>query len=80
MQAINSKPAAGLLGGAVTTLAVGVLTRYTSYDPDAAEAAALTTVIAFGCAWLVPERLWSRVGSNVEVDAIPVDPHEGATG
>lgn len=79
MQSINSKVGAGLLGGAVTTLVVGLLARYTSYQPDAMEAAAITTVSSFGLAWLVPERLWSRAGSNIEVDQIPVDPHEGAT-
>jgi ABC-type Fe3+ transport system permease subunit len=80
MQSINSKPAAGLLGGAITTLAVGLLSRYTSYNPDGMEAAAITTVASFVLAWLVPERVWSRAASNVEVDQIPVDPHEGAAG
>lgn len=59
-QSINSKAGASLLGGSLATLAVGLLSRYTSYDPDAMEVAAIVTLSSFGLTWLVPERLWRR--------------------
>ncbi len=59
-QPIESKPAAGLLGGAVSTLAVGLLSRYTTYDPDPAEVGAIVTISSFAVAWLVPSRLLGR--------------------
>lgn len=77
MNSINSKPAAGLLGGALTTLSIGLLSRYTSYDPSAEEAAAITTVISFGLAWLVPEKTWGKVANPTDVDAATSEPHGG---
>lgn len=76
---IDSKPAAGLLGGALCTVGLGIATRNTGYDPSVEEVAGWTTLAAFACAWLVPSRLWSRwpaEASRVEVDGIPSDPHE----
>lgn len=53
---IEPKPAAGLLGGAMATLILGVLNRYTGYHAAAEEAAAITTLLAFTLAWLIPSR------------------------
>ncbi len=79
MATINAKPAAGLLGGAVTTLTIGVLSRYTSYNPSPEEAAAITTLASFGLAWLVPEKAWGKVEANqTDVDAAISEPHQEA--
>lgn len=77
---IDSKPAAGLLGGAISTLAIGVCARYTSYDPTIEEAGAIVTVVSFGLAWLVPSKLWSKYPAEAvraEVDGMASEPHEG---
>jgi hypothetical protein len=78
MATINPKPAAGLFGGALTTVGLGLITRHTGYDPSVEEIAGITTLVSFAVAWLVPESLWDRLAPNVEVDALPVDAHEGA--
>lgn len=57
---IEAKPAAGVVGGAAATLAVGLFARYTSYDPDPAEVGAIVTLFGFIVAWLVPSRLLER--------------------
>ncbi|MGE0025690.1 MAG: hypothetical protein AB7O78_01625 [Thermoleophilia bacterium] len=61
---IETKPAAGLLGGAISTLTVGLLARYTSYNPDPAEVGAIVTLTSFGVAWLVPSRVLGRVAPD----------------
>lgn len=68
-QTINSKAGATLLGGAVATLAIGLFSRYTSYDPNAMEASAITTLSAFACAWFIPETWWRK--SQGVVDEAP---------
>jgi len=82
MATINAKPAAGLFGGALTTVGLGLIARHTGYDPSVEEVAGITTLVGFAVAWAVPESLWDKArayfGDNVEVDAIPVDAHEGA--
>lgn len=57
---IESKPAAALLGGALTTVGLGLTARHTGYDPSVEEVAGWTTLASFACAWLVPSRLWGR--------------------
>lgn len=59
-QPIESKPAAGVVGGALATLTVGLCSRYTSYNPDPAEVGAIVTLSGFAVAWLVPSRLLGR--------------------
>ena len=79
----DSKPAAGLLGGALSTLAIGLSARYTSYDPTVEEAGSIVTVFSFALAWLVPSRLWSKYPTEAvraEVDGMASEPHGGAEG
>ena len=76
---IESKPAAALLGGALTTVGLGLAARHTGYDPSVEEVASWTTLSAFACAWLVPSRLWTKYSgeaSRAEVDAAASEPHE----
>lgn len=61
MNSIDPKPAAGLFGGFLATLVVGLLNRYTSYQPSIEEASAIVGIFGFVCAWLVPDSLWGRV-------------------
>ena len=63
---INAKPAAGLLGGALSTLTVGLLSRYTSYSPTPDEVGAIVMISSFGLAWLVPERWWGKATDPAE--------------
>ena len=62
---INAKPAAGLLGGALSTLTVGLLARYTSYSPSPDEVGAIVMISSFGLAWLIPEGWWSKATGGV---------------
>lgn len=76
---IETKPAAGLLGGAIATVAVGALARYTSYNPGPDEVGGIVVIAGFAVAWLVPSRLWDRYSgeaSRAEVDAVAGEPHE----
>lgn len=75
MSAINPKPAAGLLGGAVCTVGLGLAARHTGYDPSVEEVAGWTTLASFTVAWLVPDRLWRRSFENVEIDGMPEGAH-----
>jgi hypothetical protein len=60
VRTINAKPAAALFGGYLSVLVIGLLARYTSYDPDAIEASAITGIAGFAAAWLVPEGWWRK--------------------
>jgi hypothetical protein len=60
VRTINAKPAAALFGGYLAVLIIGLLARYTSYDPDAIEAAAITGIAGFAASWIVPEGWWRR--------------------
>lgn len=57
MNTINAKPAAGAVGAFLATLVVGLLNRYTSYQPSVEETGAIVGLLGFAVAWLVPERL-----------------------
>lgn len=57
---INTKPAAALLGGYVSTIVVGLLHRYAGYDPSLDEAMAIVGICSFGLSWLVPEGWWKK--------------------
>jgi hypothetical protein len=54
---IDPKPAAGLFGGALTTVAIKPITTYTSWDPSAAAVGGIATLVGFAVAWLVPDTL-----------------------
>lgn len=55
---INSKAGATLLGGAIVTVGLSLLSQFAGFDPEPAVVASLTTVMAFALAWLVPEKWW----------------------
>jgi hypothetical protein len=57
---INAKPAAGLFGGSLTTVGLGLAARHTGYDPTVEEVAGWTTIASFLAAWIVPERWWGK--------------------
>jgi hypothetical protein len=61
---INAKPAGALFGGQVAVLVIGLLNRYTSYNPSVEEATSIVGLCAFAAAWLVPERLWRRANEG----------------
>ena len=76
---IDAKPAAGLLGGAITTVGLGLAARYTSYDPSVEEVAGWTTLASFAFAWLVPSRVLSKYPAEAvraEVDSVASEPHQ----
>ncbi len=72
---IDTKPAAGLFGGAVSIIALGLLNRYTGFHPTVEEGTAITTVVGFAVAWAVPSRLWAKAEASLpEVDMMESSP------
>jgi hypothetical protein len=74
---INPKVSAGAFAGALVVLIVALLVQYTSFDPEPAVVAAMTTIATFVVAWLVPETLWKRASiedaENLP-DVLPAQP------
>lgn len=77
MNSIHPKVGAAAIAGALATLVLGLLGRYTSYTASPDEAAAITTTFMAAIAWLVPEKLWDKAdGVLAEVDMVASDAHE----
>jgi hypothetical protein len=72
-QSIQTKPAAGLLGGSVSGLSIGLLNRYTGYHPTVEEAVNITILAGFAVAWAVPEK-WLRKAEDAGVVESPQSP------
>lgn len=75
---IEPKPAAALLGGALSTFGIGLATRYTGYDPSAEEVASIVTLATFALAWLVPSRLWRQSEQEAAAPRPKVDSPDDA--
>ena len=54
MTSIDPKVAAGAVGTFLATLVVGLLNRYTSYQPTVEETGAIVGLFGFACGWLIP--------------------------
>lgn len=57
---VKPKVAAGLFGTFLSAVVLGLLAKYTAFDPDPGMAAGISGLIGFAVAWFVPEELWAR--------------------
>lgn len=73
MTSIDPKVAAGAVGTFLATLVVGLLNRYTSYQPTVEETGAIVGLFGFACGWLIPRFLKLDGPLFFEEPAAPAD-------